>query len=118
MMMPPPRTDCAKDGLNEQRGGGNVNNMHFQELIPGEIRLLGASYFAFSNDAEERSRQLQHLQQLREDTVVQRARRTRLKGEFCAYSFLHWFCSVCSFAHICGTFHVEGFFGPYWAGLD
>lgn len=56
-----------------------VGNIHFQDVVPDEIRQLGTSYFQFSSDQEQRAKQMETLQTLRDETMVQRSRRERLK---------------------------------------
>ena len=52
---------------------------HFQGVVPNEIRQLGTGYFRFSTDEEARAKEMEDLSSLRENTIVQKERRDKLK---------------------------------------
>ena len=58
---------------------GPVGPVHFQSVVPGEIRELGTGYYRFSTDEEQRANQMSELIALRDHTADQRRRREALK---------------------------------------
>jgi hypothetical protein len=62
-----------------QSAPGPVGQVHFQAVVPGEIRQLGTGYYNFSTDAEQRATQMESLSTLRDQTSEQRRRRDALK---------------------------------------
>eukprot|EP00035_Acanthoeca_spectabilis_P006226 m.122109 g.122109 ORF g.122109 m.122109 type:complete len:369 (+) comp13408_c0_seq3:390-1496(+) len=58
---------------------GPVGPVHFQAVVPGEIRQLGTGYYNFSTDAEQRANQMDSLNTLRSQTAEQRRRREAIK---------------------------------------
>lgn len=58
---------------------GPVGPVHFQAVVPGEIRELGTGYYKFSTDEEQRAGQMSDLMALRDNTADQRRRRDALK---------------------------------------
>ncbi|KAF0034994.1 hypothetical protein F2P81_012752 [Scophthalmus maximus] len=56
-----------------------VGPIHYEDIRGQEARELGVGYFAFSQDAEQRRKQRDTLDMLRDQTAEQRSRRERLK---------------------------------------
>ncbi|XP_028262084.1 coiled-coil domain-containing protein 174 [Parambassis ranga] len=58
-----------------------VGPIHYENIRGQEARELGVGYFAFSNDEEQRRKQRETLDMLRDQTTDQRTKRERLKGK-------------------------------------
>ncbi|XP_053724314.1 coiled-coil domain-containing protein 174 isoform X2 [Synchiropus splendidus] len=58
-----------------------VGPVHYEDIRGQEARELGVGYFAFSHDEEDRRKQRQTLDMLRDQTTEQRSKRERLKGK-------------------------------------
>ncbi|XP_041836278.1 coiled-coil domain-containing protein 174 [Melanotaenia boesemani] len=56
-----------------------VGPIHYEDIRAQEARDLGVGYFAFSQDAEQRRKQRETLDMLRDQTTDQRTKRERLK---------------------------------------
>lgn len=56
-----------------------VGPVHYEDIRAQEARELGVGYFAFSHDEEERRKQRDTLDMLRDQTTEQRTKRERLK---------------------------------------
>ncbi|XP_008292592.1 coiled-coil domain-containing protein 174 isoform X2 [Stegastes partitus] len=56
-----------------------VGPIHYEDIRGQEARELGVGYFAFSQDAEQRRKQRDTLDMLRDQTTDQRTKRERLK---------------------------------------
>ncbi|XP_077582652.1 coiled-coil domain-containing protein 174 isoform X2 [Stigmatopora nigra] len=56
-----------------------VGPVHYENIRSQEARELGVGYFAFSQDAEDRRKQRETLDMLRDQTTDQRSKRERLK---------------------------------------
>ncbi|KAM4588257.1 coiled-coil domain-containing protein 174 [Odontesthes bonariensis] len=56
-----------------------VGPIHFEDIRAQEARELGVGYFAFSQDVEQRRKQRETLDMLRDQTTDQRTKRERLK---------------------------------------
>lgn len=56
-----------------------VGPVHYEDIRAQEARELGVGYFAFSHDEEERRKQRDTLDMLRDQTTDQRTKRERLK---------------------------------------
>lgn len=56
-----------------------VGPVHYEDIRAQEARELGVGYFAFSHDEEERRKQRDTLDMLRDQTTEQRNKRERLK---------------------------------------
>ncbi|XP_026163001.1 coiled-coil domain-containing protein 174 [Mastacembelus armatus] len=56
-----------------------VGPIHYEDIRGQEARELGVGYFAFSQDAEQRIKQRETLDMLRDQTTGQRTKRERLK---------------------------------------
>ncbi|XP_033823104.1 coiled-coil domain-containing protein 174 isoform X2 [Periophthalmus magnuspinnatus] len=56
-----------------------VGPVHYEDIRAQEARELGVGYFAFSHDEEERRKQRDTLDMLRDQTTDQRNKRERLK---------------------------------------
>ncbi|XP_072238363.1 coiled-coil domain-containing protein 174 [Leuresthes tenuis] len=56
-----------------------VGPIHFEDIRAQEARDLGVGYYAFSQDAEQRRKQRETLDMLRDQTTDQRTKRERLK---------------------------------------
>jgi hypothetical protein len=62
------RMEVERREWEEQEGRRMpVRPVHFQEVIPGEIRNLGTGYFKFSTDEGERFKQMDQLNELRNE---------------------------------------------------
>eukprot|EP00038_Savillea_parva_P010397 m.189999 g.189999 ORF g.189999 m.189999 type:complete len:368 (+) comp17921_c0_seq1:244-1347(+) len=53
--------------------------VHFQGVVPGEVRQLGTGYYNFSTDEEQRAKQMEELNTIRDQTAEQRRRREAVK---------------------------------------
>ncbi|XP_069563807.1 coiled-coil domain-containing protein 174 [Brachyistius frenatus] len=58
-----------------------VGPIHYEDIRGQEARDLGVGYFAFSQDGEQRRKQRETLDMLRDQTTDQRTRRERLKDK-------------------------------------
>ncbi|XP_005799959.1 coiled-coil domain-containing protein 174 [Xiphophorus maculatus] len=56
-----------------------VGPIHYEDIRAQEARELGVGYFAFSQDQEQRRKQRETLDMLRDQTTDQRTKRERLK---------------------------------------
>ncbi|KAA0713062.1 Coiled-coil domain-containing protein 174 [Triplophysa tibetana] len=56
-----------------------VGPIHFEDIREQEARELGVGYFAFSQDVEQRRKQRETLDMLRDQTTDQRCKREQLK---------------------------------------
>ncbi|XP_076870672.1 coiled-coil domain-containing protein 174 [Brachyhypopomus gauderio] len=56
-----------------------VGPIHYENIREQEARELGVGYFAFSQDEEQRHKQRETLDMLRDQTTVQRTKREQLK---------------------------------------
>ncbi|KAK2862200.1 hypothetical protein Q5P01_001733 [Channa striata] len=56
-----------------------VGPIHYEDIRAQEARELGVGYFAFSRDQEQRRKQRETLEMLRDQTTEQRTKRERLK---------------------------------------
>ncbi|XP_040014381.1 coiled-coil domain-containing protein 174 [Xiphias gladius] len=56
-----------------------VGPIHYEDIRGQEARELGVGYFAFSQDEEQRRKQRETLDMLRDQTTDQRSKRERLK---------------------------------------
>ncbi|GLD64400.1 coiled-coil domain-containing protein 174 [Lates japonicus] len=56
-----------------------VGPIHYEDIRGQEARELGVGYFAFSHDEEQRRKQRDTLDMLRDQTTEQRSKRERLK---------------------------------------
>ncbi|XP_057700850.1 coiled-coil domain-containing protein 174 [Corythoichthys intestinalis] len=56
-----------------------VGPVHYENIRAQEARELGVGYFAFSHDEEDRRKQRETLDMLRDQTTDQRSKRERLK---------------------------------------
>uniref|UniRef100_A0A673CZC5 CCDC174 alpha/beta GRSR domain-containing protein n=1 Tax=Sphaeramia orbicularis TaxID=375764 RepID=A0A673CZC5_9TELE len=56
-----------------------VGPIHYEDIRGQEARELGVGYFAFSQDQEQRRKQRETLDMLRDQTTEQRSKRERLK---------------------------------------
>ncbi|KAK5612058.1 hypothetical protein CRENBAI_000723 [Crenichthys baileyi] len=56
-----------------------VGPIHYEDIRAQEARELGVGYFAFSQDKEQRRKQRETLDMLRDQTTDQRTKRERLK---------------------------------------
>ncbi|MED6262222.1 hypothetical protein ATANTOWER_016363 [Ataeniobius toweri] len=56
-----------------------VGPIHYEDIRAQEARELGVGYFAFSQDKEQRQKQRETLDMLRDQTTDQRTKRERLK---------------------------------------
>ncbi|XP_057183800.1 coiled-coil domain-containing protein 174 isoform X2 [Triplophysa rosa] len=56
-----------------------VGPIHFEDIREQEARELGVGYFAFSQDVEQRRKQRETLDMLRDQTTDQRSKREQLK---------------------------------------
>ncbi|XP_012680402.2 coiled-coil domain-containing protein 174 [Clupea harengus] len=56
-----------------------VGPIHYENIREQEARELGVGYFAFANDEEQRRKQRDTLDMLRDQTTDQRSKRERLK---------------------------------------
>uniref|UniRef100_A0A7N6B5G8 CCDC174 alpha/beta GRSR domain-containing protein n=1 Tax=Anabas testudineus TaxID=64144 RepID=A0A7N6B5G8_ANATE len=56
-----------------------VGPIHYEDIRAQEARELGVGYFAFSQDKEQRRKQRETLDMLRDQTTEQRTKRERLK---------------------------------------
>ncbi|XP_033095877.1 coiled-coil domain-containing protein 174-like isoform X2 [Anneissia japonica] len=63
-----------EDALNRPSGP-----VHYQNVRYDEVRDMGVGYFQFAKDVSQRSKQMEALETLRDETVDQRARREKLK---------------------------------------
>lgn len=58
-----------------------VGPIHYEDIRGQEARELGVGYFAFSQDEEQRTKQRETLDMLRDQTTEQRNKRQRLKDK-------------------------------------
>uniref|UniRef100_A0A8C6UNV0 Coiled-coil domain containing 174 n=1 Tax=Neogobius melanostomus TaxID=47308 RepID=A0A8C6UNV0_9GOBI len=58
-----------------------VGPVHYEDIRAQEARELGVGYFSFSHDEEERRKQRDTLDMLRDQTTEQRIKRERLKDK-------------------------------------
>ncbi|XP_062853080.1 coiled-coil domain-containing protein 174 [Trichomycterus rosablanca] len=58
-----------------------VGPIHYENIRDQEARELGVGYFAFSQDAEQRKKQRDTLDMLRDQTTEQRVKREQLKDK-------------------------------------
>ncbi|XP_067361838.1 coiled-coil domain-containing protein 174 isoform X2 [Channa argus] len=56
-----------------------IGPIHYEDIRAQEARELGVGYFAFSQDEEQRRKQRETLEMLRDQTTDQRTKRERLK---------------------------------------
>jgi len=56
-------------------------DIHYQNVLFDEVREHGVAYYQFSKDESERKSQMETLNQLREQTVNQRAKREQIKAK-------------------------------------
>ena len=80
MRMAMEREQWERDALEEMQRRAPVQPVHFQGVIPNEIRQLGTGYYRFSTDEEERAKQMDKLNAIRDETLVQQSRGTKLKN--------------------------------------
>lgn len=58
-----------------------IGPLHYEDIRNNEARQLGVGYFAFSKDEQNRKKQLETLNMLRDQTEDQRLKRERLKAK-------------------------------------
>lgn len=58
-----------------------IGPMHYEDIRQNEARELGVGYFAFARDQENRRKQMETLEMLRDQTVEQRIKRENLKDK-------------------------------------
>ncbi|KAJ1110729.1 hypothetical protein NDU88_008076 [Pleurodeles waltl] len=56
-----------------------IGPMHYEDIRQNEARELGVGYFAFARDQDNRRKQMETLEMLRDQTVEQRIKRESLK---------------------------------------